>query len=416
MAFNPLQNFQQGFQSGQQQKLSGLRNNLADAAGQQGFNPADNMDFQQLAVLDPSYANKVAENFEKLDKPRKRAYFVDMQQGLRQLETGNGEGFLDTMSQRLDAIDKLGGDPQGTTMLINKYNQGDIQGLVTGLRGVEQQGIKDDFLSNPLDEQIKQAQLAKATSPQAGGNPDQVQSSEILSDGTIVTVGKYGGNKVYGPDGVLLKGAVAKKHFSKVKAEELEHTRKMKKLETEAALTKARASGMVAREGEDITLGVNAAQTIPILMRSDRLLDMVGTGKPQAAKLWAKKMLGIESGDETELEQLLGKQIVKQLKPTFGGSFSVQEGAWLQGMEADWGRSTEGNRRLIRAGLALANERADIGYRAAEASGDTRTTGVIQGYRDWRFPEATQKSDAQKSTSEMSLEELKAMKTKLGGG
>jgi hypothetical protein len=159
-------------------------------------------------------------------------------------------------------------------------------------------------------------------------------------------------------------------------------------------------------------LGVEAAQAVPILIRADKLLDIVETGTPQAILASGKQLLGIESGDQAELNNLLGKQIIKQLKPTFGSQFTSTEGDWLKSMEADWGRSTEANRRLIRQGLALAKERARIGVVAADSSKDERTKGVINSYLEWRFDDSKNAMDAM-TTDEikaLSLEDLRALR------
>ena len=335
MAFNPLQNFNEGFNISQaQQAIQTKRQN-------------------------------------NLDDKRKKAGFEDARVGLQLLESNDENGFLDFAGNRISAIEALGGDTSDTRKLLDLYNSGGAQVVMDALRGTVEIGITttdskgNAFLSDPLGRQLKQAQLDSLIDPAKNKN-FSVQSSEIFSDGSILTVGKGGGRNVINAEGVELKGKDAKAHFAKIKKNEIAHKRELKKLEVDAALSKERAKGLVAREKEDISNGVSAAQSIPVLMRADKLLDMVGTGKPQEALLWGKKMLGIESGDSAELENLLGKAIVKQLKPIFGGSFSVGEGDWLKSMSADWGRSTEGNRRLVRQGLALANKRADIGYTASE--------------------------------------------------
>ena len=143
MAFNPLQNFQQGFQVGQQQRIAGLRGNVAQAAQQPEFDPVSNLDFQQLAVLDPQSAARTAETFENLSKARKKAYFEDMRKGRQLLESGNGEGFLDLFSRRLTAIEKADGDTKGTMIVLNRFNQGDIQGVI-GL-GFRTHTVEDFF-------------------------------------------------------------------------------------------------------------------------------------------------------------------------------------------------------------------------------------------------------------------------------
>jgi hypothetical protein len=165
----------------------------------------------------------------------------------------------------------------------------------------------------------------------------------------------------------------------------LDYQGKIKKLEEDSSINKKRLEAKAGREKDDIKNGVDAAQGYGTLVRADKLLDMVGTGKPQQALLWGKKMLGVEGANEVELENLLGKRIIAQLKPTFGAQFTKSEGDWLKSMEADFGKSTEGNRRLIRQGMDLVKQRAKIGLDAAGASGDIRSSKNIQEWLDFRY-------------------------------
>lgn len=210
---------------------------------------------------------------------------------------------------------------------------------------------------------------------------------------------KGAGGLVFDPDSGSFKvDPIAAQNAKEAREADLEHKRQIKELEVEATKAKERSKGLAEREKADIDDGLSAAQTVPILKRADKLLDIVNTGKPQQAKLWAKRFFGIESGNESELTNLLGKQILKQLKPIFGAQFTVTEGQWLKDMEADFGRSTEANRRLIRQGLDLMQERAKIGLQAAESSGDFRTLDNINGWLNFSF--ANQTADQDKQTTD----------------
>lgn len=179
---------------------------------------------------------------------------------------------------------------------------------------------------------------------------------------------------------------------------EIEQKKELHKLDVELTKSKERIKGLAEREKVDIDDGLLAAQTMPILMRADKLLDIVETGKPRQALLWAKKWFGLEGASEVELENLMGKQILKQLKPVFGSQFTKGEGDWLKAMEADFGKSTVGNRALIRQGIELVRMRADIGLEAARFAGDARSGKNIQGYLDFTFSDDPQ---AEKKTTEL---------------
>lgn len=191
---------------------------------------------------------------------------------------------------------------------------------------------------------------------------------------------------------------------------ELAHKKELKKIDVESEKAKERIKGLAEREKTDINDGLLAAQTMPILVRADKLLDLVNTGKPRQALLWGKKWLGIQAANEVELEQLMGKQILKQLKPTFGSQFTENEGRWLADMEANYGKSTEGNRALLRQGMSLVNQRALIGIEAAKFAGDERIQTNIQDWLDWTFSDDPQ---AEKKTTDLSDEDL--LNKHLGG-
>ena len=160
-------------------------------------------------------------------------------------------------------------------------------------------------------------------------------------------------------------------------------------------MAEKRTTGIAEQERLDITDGLAAAETMPILKRADKLLDIIETGKPRQALEWGKKWFGIQGANEAELDQLMGKQILKQLKPTFGSQFTEGEGRWLSDMEANYGKSTEGNRALIRQGMMLVQRRVDIGTDAATYSGDERTLKNLNDWQEWTFsdnPEADKKT------------------------
>ena len=286
----------------------------------------------------------------------------------------------DAINARIQEIEFRGGNADQLRLTA----QGTDEDIIEAAR-------KDFSVIDPQDFKSYTSATGQGESSQ---QPFKVQSSEILNDGTVISVGSYGKTQVTDSSGEVLTGDKAKEHLREVRKAETQSKRDFKRLEVETAKAKARAKGVVAREKEDIMLGVEAAQTVPILNRADKLLDLVETGKPQQAVLWAKKNLGIETGNEGELENLLGKQILKQLKPTFGSQFTANEGAWLKSMESDWGRSTQSNRRLVRQGLLLAEKRAMHGITAAQAGKDARTEQLIKDYLDFKIKDMKAEDDA----------------------
>jgi len=196
MAFNPLSSFQQGLQlrsaqqSGRREdEIAKLQQALSDQIGQGGFNPGQSLELQQLALLDPNAASGALSVFSKLDQKRQTAFFQDARDGLRMLERGDGEGFLNLASDRLDQLGPLGGDTSDTMAVLQRFNSGDIQGAIALLRDAEQKGVQQGFLKDT-----------------SSGRPVSVQSAKILDDGTVIEVLKGGGRQVISASGEILTG------------------------------------------------------------------------------------------------------------------------------------------------------------------------------------------------------------------
>lgn len=119
--------------------------------------------------------------------------------------------------------------------------------------------------------------------------------------------------------------------------------------------------------------GRAAAKGIPILRRSLDLLDRVETGGVAARAILAgQNFLGITGADKSELNFLLGKNVLSQLKSIFGGAFSEKEGERLERIEAGFGKSPEGNRRVLSQMLKLAESSAQRAIKELIALGGTR--------------------------------------------
>ena len=100
------------------------------------------------------------------------------------------------------------------------------------------------------------------------------------------------------------------------------------------------------------------------------MLDILETGRPEEIALAAKNLFGIAGADETELNANLGKAVLSQLRTTFGAQFTQQEGERLQSIEAGFGKSTAGNRRLLQQALKSMERDARRGIDAAGRNDD----------------------------------------------
>lgn len=107
------------------------------------------------------------------------------------------------------------------------------------------------------------------------------------------------------------------------------------------------ATKTAARDQEFIEVAQRQADGTAIIRRGLQLLETMETGTLEQAQLAGRNLLGIAGADETELNANLGKAVLAQLRSTFGAQFTEREGARLENVEAGFGKSTAGNRRLL---------------------------------------------------------------------
>ena len=145
------------------------------------------------------------------------------------------------------------------------------------------------------------------------------------------------------------------------------------------------ATGEAARITTSIDNGLISAESASTLNRAIELLDSVETGGLDNASLKAKQFFGVESADEAELSAGLGKAVLSQLRQTFGAAFTENEGNRLARIEAGFGKSVAGNRRLLQQTLRLVERSAQRGIDAAIEAKDFRTAQDIQALLDFRL-------------------------------
>ena len=129
--------------------------------------------------------------------------------------------------------------------------------------------------------------------------------------------------------------------------------------------------------------GYTASQTLPTIKRSIGLLDGIKTGGFSKVQLWAKQAFGIESADEGELSNLLGKAVISQYRQVFGAQFTESEGEKLDTIEAGLGKSTEANIRVLNNVLKLAEKKVKLAKSLAEKRGDQDAILLMDTYSDF---------------------------------
>lgn len=148
--------------------------------------------------------------------------------------------------------------------------------------------------------------------------------------------------------------------------------------ETEKAGRTTESKAGATRRQESIDLALNAAEQIPTITRAIDLLGSVETGGGTAAIKRLSDFLGTTSEDVGELNALLGRTIVGQLRTTFGGNPTEGERAALASIESSLSQSGKVNRRLLENALKLAKSKVERGKRAARAAGDDASIEEIE--------------------------------------
>lgn len=162
-----------------------------------------------------------------------------------------------------------------------------------------------------------------------------------------------------------------------------------------AAGEKIGVKGRAQRLQTLITDGVTLAEGSAVLRRALTLLDTVKTGGIASLALKVKQLTGTESADEGDLTNLLLKNVLSQLRPTFGAQFTEREGALLTRIEASTGKSAPANRRLLERLLKAVDRDAQRGIDAAIEVKDFRTAADIQELMKFSFePEQAQQPEA----------------------
>ena len=156
---------------------------------------------------------------------------------------------------------------------------------------------------------------------------------------------------------------------------------------------KEKKKGEYTRWNTQMDEGLKAADGIPILRRSLTLLNNgVKTGGWDSIKLKVSNAFGVTGEDEAELSANLGRAVLSQLRSIFGAAFTEREGARLEFIEANFGKSTKGNIRLLEQLEKLAIREAERGIQAAESAGDKVRAKQIRESMDFSVePDQDQK-------------------------
>lgn len=269
---------------------------------------------------------------------------------------------------------------------------------VAAVSGISKPSPKD-FTGESLDKFNKSGNFSDLEMNEATKKKLEAEGSVKLGENLFTTDPQgniFANQVVVGGDGkalverIPIKGKVVAKQTGQTAEEKSALDIKTAGGKEEAKLTqtlkftpsiesvKARTKGKEARLQTSIATGLDKVQALPIINRSIQLLDSIPTGGIDQAKLKIKQFFGIEGADEAELSANLGKAVMSQLRTVFGAAFTEKEGQSLARIEAGFGKSAEGNKRLLRQTKKLITTVVNRSIKDAVAVGDFRSAAEMK--------------------------------------
>lgn len=104
-------------------------------------------------------------DFLSLQRERQQALFTDAREVNTRLKAGDANGALGILGERLDVLSTIpGSDPSDTMEIFDHIAAGRNQEATQLLDLTDQIGVQQGFLTDPIDRQIKEAQLAREKS------------------------------------------------------------------------------------------------------------------------------------------------------------------------------------------------------------------------------------------------------------
>jgi len=342
---------QQGIRNERENRIAQLREEIAQLSNQPGTKVIDSSAFRELAALDGPGAAQTASTFQGISDERKRDFFQSARRGLDFLNAGRIEELDQLARDRLAQLPP-GSNRQDTQFIIDNIASGNLGAIRKVLESTIESGINFGFLKDPA-ERRKRADQRTPAQKDFSDFQRLIDAAAAETDPERRRIAALKATQ-FGRRGRFIKETEQEKSDIAIRESE----------------RKAMAKVSVARKNVFIDNGVAAADSTANIRRAISLLDGVETGGIDAVLNRAKQIFGIESANEAELSAALGKSVLAQLRPLFGAAFTAAEGDRLIRIEAGFGKSTAGNKRLLKQTLQIANRAARRGLSAAEELGE----------------------------------------------
>jgi hypothetical protein len=352
---------------------------------------------------DEAARQRALEN-EQAAEARKQTLFADASAASSFLEQGDVGGVLDLMRDRYQILSQI---PNVDTSHTKRYLdlaqsaaagnqqakaqlQTEMNNAVTAGRAYNQ--ITGDASApasfRSLQMQANAAGLKEGTPEyqefmRYGGASGQMGAAKTITynNGTVVKITRTGAPEVYGPNGQLVTDEGEKERvLTQARREGIAY-------EGDVATARARGTAEEGAAQEVLETGIRQAKNIGRLKDALRILDRVETGGLASIGLKAKRALGLTDADEARLAYILRKNVLQQLKPTFGAAFTAREGELLASIEANEDQSTAANRALLEdmiRQMELDIDRAEL-YAPDMGTGGQRAIRTMQGFMNQNF-------------------------------
>lgn len=298
---------------------------------------------------------------------------------------------VDILVDRMNVLERLGEDTYDTKMLRDALVNGRkdiVMGEInTFLSSLPKQTIDPKMITGQgqmFTQSLGGDPMAQTVSgfiPDTESTEGQMGAAKTISynNGTMLVQPRIGGPRLYAPDGTLVTDPAQRQAVLDTAISE--------GIAYESDISQGRERGTSQEKRIQLAIddGIDAAQRIPKLKEARNILETVGTGGMNAVALAFKQRLGIASADESQLIYELAKNVLSQLKPTFGAAFTAREGDLLRRIEANTNNSTEGNMRLLDELLEALELDVNRARLEARENRDTRSLNAIDGYLSQQF-------------------------------
>ena len=361
--------------------------------------------------------NGFIQGLQQADQANFRDSQAQAQAAQRETVNAQRQQGLDQQGQQLNQQNAQQGFEKMAAIAgnLSKFDDATLAQMSPNIKSAMAQQFGEEF-ANTLPDVLTQQAIQQF---QVGLAQEQekfrVQSSTNF-DGVIQQVGQDGSVRVIGAGGNQLEGDAAQQAIQSAVASRqdrklaqarntgnvrIDVARETSRLGIDGAQEKAanaaRGKSQVERSEKFINEGLTAAESLPNIKRSIELLGSVETGGIDAVRIRAKQMFGIESADEAELSNALGKAVISQYRTVFGAQFTENEGNKLDAIEAGMGKSVAGNLRQLKQLEKLVERKARRGIAAATDSDDSFNAKEIQDLLDFKLDDTSSQKKQQNS-------------------